>query len=155
MIGLAGAVMGLASVHETAFDPTSGEHASASSLQDLGDILASYQISSGGFAWNKNYVIPNDGDESVQETSYALLALYELDPARYAGQVASAGAYLKAVQLGTGGWEAYVGDVNGENNELTGEAMWASSAVPEPGTLTLLGMGGLGLMAYAWRRRQS
>ena len=27
--------------------------------------------------------------------------------------------------------------------------------VPEPGTLALLGMSGLGLLAYAWRRRRS
>jgi hypothetical protein len=29
------------------------------------------------------------------------------------------------------------------------------SSVPEPGTLVLLGMSGLGLLAYAWRRRRS
>jgi autotransporter-associated beta strand protein len=29
----------------------------------------------------------------------------------------------------------------------------SGAAVPEPGTLVLLGMGGLGLLAYAWRRR--
>jgi len=154
VLGLAGAVLGLASVHETAFDPTSGEHATAGSLQDLGDILATYQISSGGFAWNKNYVIPNDNDEAVQETSYAVLALNDLDPTRYASQIALAGGYLKSAQLGTGGWENYVGSSEGENNEITGEALWASNAVPEPSTLVLLGMGGLTALAYGWRRRR-
>ena len=82
VIGLAGAVFGLASVGED-YDPVAGEHAAASNLGDLADILASYQIAGGGFAWNSNYVIPNDGNETVQETAYAILALNAVDTAGY------------------------------------------------------------------------
>ena len=78
VIGLAGAVYGLAFVGED-FVPTAGEHSAAGSLADLGDILAGYQITeSGGFAWNSNYVIPYDDNEDIQETAYAILALHGL-----------------------------------------------------------------------------
>ena len=83
VVCLAGAVYGLAYVGED-FDPTAGSHAAAGSLADLGAILASYQIlPSGGFAWNSAWVIPDDGDESIQETAYAILALDKLDRAQY------------------------------------------------------------------------
>jgi len=125
VIGLAGAIYGLAYVSED-FDPTAGTHAAASNLADLGAILASYQISSGGFAWNSAYVIPNDGNEAVQETAYAILALDKLDRTTYLSDIQSAADYLGGNQLGTGGWENYVG--YGENNEVTGEALWGVSA---------------------------
>lgn len=121
VIGLAGAVYGLAYVGED-FDPTAGQHAAATNLADLGAILVSYQISSGGFTWNSGSVSP--GDESNQETSYAILALNELDRTTYLSDIMAAADYLESVQLPTGGWDSYPGEVNGENNELTAEALW-------------------------------
>ncbi len=147
VIGLAGAIYGLAAVGET-FDPTAGEHAAATGMSDLANTLASYQIAGGGFAWNSAWVIPNDSNETIQETAYAILALNEFDRAGYASNLIGAGAYTRSVQLGTGGWENYPG--SGENNEITGEALWAIAVVPEPMTLALLGFGGLALL----RRRR-
>ena len=128
VIGLAGAVYGLASVGEE-FDPTAGEHAAASSLGGLSDILASYQISFGGFAWSMNYV--NTGNEAVQETAYAVLALNEVDRRAYWRNIQGAADYMISVQLRTGGWQNRAGA--GENNEITGEALWSISVgCPEP-----------------------
>ncbi len=155
VIGLAGAVYGLAFAHQD-FDPTSGSLASANSVADLADILASYQIAGGGFAWNSGFVIPNDGDEAVQETAYAILALNEVDRAGYLGNIWGAGTYLSNVQLGTGGWEQYVG--TGENNEVTGEALWgiSAAAVPEPATILVWGVLGVVAVGFgAWRRRRA
>jgi len=121
VIGLAGAVYGLAFVNED-HDPQAGEHAAASSLADLAAVLASYQISNGGFAWNANYVIPNDDNEAVQETAYAMLALNEVDRAGYLTKIQGAADYLLSVQLTTNGWEGSAR--SGENNEVTGEALW-------------------------------
>ncbi len=125
VIGLAGAVYGLAFVNED-FDPTTGEHAAASSLADLAAILASYQINGGGFTWNSNYV--SEGNETNQETAYAILALNEFSRSTYLSNIQGATNYLINVQLETGGWDNYVGDPDGENNEITGEALWAICA---------------------------
>ena len=122
VIGLAGAIYGLAFVNED-FDPTAGQHVAASTLTDLADILATYQLASGGFTWNSNYVIDNDFNEAIQETAYAVLALDAVSPTAYAVGTLNAREYLISVQLGTGGWEQYSG--SGENNEVTGEALWA------------------------------
>jgi hypothetical protein len=125
VIGLAGAVYGLAFVGED-FDPTAGEHAAASNLNDLADILASYQVSeSGGFAGNSLLVDP--GEEWVQETAYAILALAEVGG--YDSETYSAARYLENVQLGTGGWENSAGEP-GENNEVTAEALWGVTVAP-------------------------
>jgi hypothetical protein len=121
VLGLAGALYGLAEVGEE-FDPTAGEHAAASSIADLADILVSYQIDGGGFAWNSAYVIPNDGNETIQETAYAILALNAVDRTGYQTEIAGARDYIASVQLATGGWENYT--TSGENNEITGEALW-------------------------------
>ncbi len=139
VIGLAGALYGLAAAGQD-FDPTAGDLAAASSVQDLAKILAGYQIKTGagagGFTWNANYVIPNDNDETVQETAYAILALNAVDRAAYLDAIQSAADWLIAMQLATGGWNDYLGDINGpgnpyggENNELTGEAMWGIHGV--------------------------
>jgi hypothetical protein len=97
-------------------------------------------LSTGGFTWNSEYVIEDDGNETIQETAYALLALNEFDNVTYATEMLDAAYYMAGVQLGTGGWENYAGA--GENNEITGEALWAIS-VPEPATMAILGLGAL------------
>ncbi|MFC2083054.1 right-handed parallel beta-helix repeat-containing protein [Candidatus Bipolaricaulota bacterium] len=129
VIGLAGAIYGLASVGED-HDPTAGEHAAANSLIDLANILASYQISTtGGFTWNASWM-GEYSDEAVQETAYAVLALNEVDRMGYLAAIADAADWLVDVQLLTGGWEQYpYYHAYGENNALTGEAMWGIHAV--------------------------
>ena len=134
VIGLAGAVYGLAFVGED-FDPTAGEHAAASSLEDLANILASYQINGGGFTWNANYMSPNQFNETVQETAYSILALNEVDREQYLEEVQGAANYLMSVQLSTGGWRNYEDTSdpqNIENNEVTGEALWGVLAATYP-----------------------
>lgn len=129
VIGLAGAIYGLAFVGED-FDPTTGEHAAASNINDLADILASYQIDLGGFAWRSDYVIRNDYNETIQETAYSLLALYEVGKCNYSLNVHGASNYMTSVQLATGGWQndEYWG---GKNNEITGEAMWGIAIIED------------------------
>jgi len=140
VLGLAGSILGLASVGQD-FDPTAGEHAAASSLSNLGQILASYQIAGGGFAWNMDYVVEDAGNEVVQETAYSILALQALDSAGYLANIGDARSYLHSVQLGTDGWENNPG--SGENNQMTGEALWA---IPEPSAIILFGLAGLNLL---------
>lgn len=130
VLGLAGVIYGLAFVHED-YDPVAGEHAAAGSLSDLAAILAGYQISVGGFSWNSHFL--GAGNESNQETGYAILALNEINRTTYLTRVQGAANYLMSVQLGTGGWNGYVGDPAGENNELSGEALWGIvAAFPPP-----------------------
>ena len=128
VLGLAGAVYGLAFVGED-YDPLAGDHEAAGSLSDLADILASYQIEGGGFAWNWYYV--KTGNETIQETAYAVLALNEFGRSAYWRSIQGAVDYMISVQLKTGGWQNY--ESAGENNEITGEALWGISvAAPEP-----------------------
>jgi hypothetical protein len=131
VIGLAGAVYGLA-VAGVDFDPTSGEHAAASSTAELAAILATYQINNGGFAWNKWWVIPNDFDEDHQATAYAMLALNAVNRPLYLSKIKGAADYLLSVQNPSGGW---YGDEyhDVENNEVTGEVLWGiATAYPMP-----------------------
>lgn len=149
--GLAGGLYGLAVLGADLDAPISGGYLDgAQTLTDLGDLLVSFQAPAGGFAKFNIYV--DDGYTGVQETAAAILALQEVDPMLYASEIADAQAWLRSVQLGTGGWSAkYAGaDVAGwENSEVTGEALWALS-VPEPTTLSLLVLGGVAIL----RRRR-
>ena len=125
VLGLAGAVLGLASVGADV-DPTAGEHAAAGSLADLAGILAGYQLATGGFTWNSLNTAEGAENETVQETAFAILALGEFDCQKYLTNIESAATYLTSVELPTGGWENFFGE--GENNEVTGESLWALGA---------------------------
>ncbi|MBN1447220.1 MAG: T9SS type A sorting domain-containing protein, partial [Bacteroidetes bacterium] len=48
--------------------------------------------------------------------------------------IESAADYMVSVQLTTGGWENYVGSSSGENNEVTGEALWGIRVAYAPPT---------------------
>jgi hypothetical protein len=150
VIGLAGGVWTLAELGVD-FDPTAGAFASAGSTADLAAILAGYQIDNGGFTWNSNYVFANDDNETVQETAYAMLALDAFGG--YDSAIQGAAGYLIDAQLISGGWENYSG--SGENNEITGEALWALSTavVPEPASISM-GLLGMGLVGLVKRRKQ-
>jgi beta-lactam-binding protein with PASTA domain len=137
VLGLAGAVFGLAAVGED-YDPQAGEHAGASNLGDLAAILSGYQLNTGGFTWNEWYM-EEGTDETVQETVYALMALNEFDRSIYLAEISSASAYLQGIQLATGGWENYPGD--GENSEITGGSIWGIVvAVGQPEVPDVVGM---------------
>jgi len=112
VIGLAGAVYGLSCVPNPTVD-----------LLTLADQLAGYQIDGNGFAEVSSNLVA--GGESIQETAYALIALNRADREQYIAQITGASQWLEAMQLPTGGWGGDSGGTDGENNEVTGEALWA------------------------------
>ncbi|MHC4575531.1 MAG: PASTA domain-containing protein, partial [Planctomycetota bacterium] len=114
VLGLAGAVFGLAAAGED-YDPQSGEHAAASGLRDLAEILAGYQLDTGGFPWWG--MSSGEGSEAVEETAYGLMALSQFDRVGYSAEIRDGRTYLQSVRLQTGGWENYPGW--GEDNEIT------------------------------------
>jgi hypothetical protein len=125
--GLAGAVYGLAFVGED-IDPTGGMYADANSLSDLADILAGYQINGGGFAWDLSLLV--DGEQDMQTTAYAILALNEVDRDKYLTQLQNAADYLLDYQLTNGGWPYYqTYDAGSEYNEVTAEVISAINLV--------------------------
>ncbi len=112
VLGLAGAVYGLSCVPNPTLD-----------LSALADQLTGYQIEDGGFALESSNLVA--GGESIQETAYALIALNRVNRVLYFSQISNASLWLETMQLLTGGWGGDSGGIDDENNEVTGEALWA------------------------------
>ena len=154
VLGLAGGVMGLSWMGED-FDPTAGAFAAASSTAELADMLAALQNPNGSWYWMSSLSSPGQGDEDVQTTAYAMLALLAAnDSGQYDDEILRARDYLCDLQLGNGGWPSYPPDGQ-EYSEVNGEAIWALSDtanVPEP--LTMLGVfAGIATVGGYIRRR--
>ena len=115
VLGLAGAIYGLSFVHEN-YDPQSGDYASASSLSDQAGILAGQPLISGA-----------DDGELLQRNAYAILALNQFNRTKHLSVIRAAADYLISVQKSTDGWGGNP-PKEGENNEYTGEALWAIAA---------------------------
>jgi hypothetical protein len=150
-LGLAGGVMGLSWLGED-FDPTSGAFAAASSTADLADILAGFQNANGSWDWHSAAPSPTSGDEDLQITAYAILALDAAnDSGQYDTEIALGRSYLIGMQNIDGGWPSYPGGA--EYAEIDGEIVWALAVtVPEPATMGLLCFGALSLLLVRRRR---
>jgi len=130
MIGLAGAVRGLAAARRLSFPaivaPLYPGIAGIDNLEDLAAYLASLQNPNGSWYWQSNLAVPGVGDEDVQTTAYALLALLEVDvmtAASYQLATEAARDWLVSMQLPNGGFPEYPG--GDENTEVEGEAVTA------------------------------
>jgi hypothetical protein len=152
VLGLAGAVLGLAAM-DVDYDPQAGAYAAASSLSDLAEILASYQLDSGGFTWHAGLM--EEGDEMIQETTYAIMALNEFDRIGFSVEIGYGGIYIQTTQLGTGGWKNYTEDEDEEDNQITGEALWGMGvALPAIGDFnfdTVVNFDDYAIFVLAWR----
>lgn len=124
VLGLAGALYGLAAAG-IEFDPQVGPFTAAENLRDLGDILASWQLLSGGFTFNSAAREENVGNEFLQETAYAARALFAVDRDRFWTNIHNADAFIASNQMNTGGWENTAFFYSGEDNAVTGDALVA------------------------------
>ena len=145
LLGLAGGVMGLASMGAD-HDPTVGAFASDDSLADLAATLAANQNANGSWDWHSALASPTTGDEDLQTTAYAVLALEEYDRVLYASALAAGRQYLVSTQLVDGGWPSYP-PAGQEYAETDGEVIWALASIPVPSAgaagLALLGVIGV------------
>ena len=155
VLGLAGGIFGLAAMGQDSLDAAiaGGSYLDgAQTTAQLADILVTYQAPDGGFAKYADYVM--DDYTGVQGTAYAILALNEVDPVGYADEISLAARWLADVQLGTGGWGGSYAGASGENNEVTGEALWAVDAsIPEPASFLIWACLGLLVTGGLNRRR--
>ncbi len=165
LIGLAGAVRGLAYSGTTSFPPiNSPNHAGIngiSTLEGLANALVGYQNPDGSWYWHSNLATPTTGDEDTQTTAYAVLALVAADPLvapNYSGEMQAARNWINSMQLLSGGFLSYPG--GDENTEVEGEALSAVAvseaaipAVSEWGlvVLTLIGLVCGSIVFGRWR----
>jgi hypothetical protein len=133
IIGLTGAVRGLAFAGRSSFPAISAPlHPGVDGIDNLDDLaayLASLQNLDGSWNWHSNLVSPTAGDEDVQTTAYALLALLEVDimtATSYQASTSSARDWIVSMQLPDGGFPEYPG--GSENTEIEGEAVTAVAA---------------------------
>jgi hypothetical protein len=133
IIGLAGAVRGLAIARRTIFDPISApNHPGVDgifTLNGLAAYLASLQNPDGSWYWHSNLIAPTADDQDVQTTAYATLALLEADTLTATSHVAAAQNardWLVSMQLLNGGFPTAPGGE--ENTEVEGEALTAIAA---------------------------
>lgn len=158
LIGVAGGVRGLAMDGVTSFTAISSpKHAGINgidSLEELAAYLVSKQNADGSWYWHSALSSPGEDDKDTQTSAYAVLALMAADVALgtsdYADEVSKAQGWLVTMQKSDGGFYSWPGGTGLTNNEVTGEA---TSALPEPATMALLALGGIGMLARRIRRK--
>ncbi|MEE4270713.1 MAG: hypothetical protein V2I67_03505 [Thermoanaerobaculales bacterium] len=130
IIGLAGAVRGLASARVYSFPAISAPVHSGvdgvDNLEDLAALLTSLQNPNGSWHWHSNLAAPATEDEDVQTTAYAVLALLAVDKLTAASSVdatRSGRNWMASLQLPDGGFPTYPG--GDENTEVEAEALKA------------------------------
>jgi Prenyltransferase and squalene oxidase repeat len=130
IIGIAGAVRGLAAARRLSFPainaPLHTGIDGIDSLESLAAYLASLQNPNGSWYWHSDIAAPATGDEDVQTTAYALLALLEVDvmtAASYQPATEMTRNWILSMQLPDGGFPKYPG--GDENTEIEGEAVTA------------------------------
>jgi hypothetical protein len=133
IIGVAGAVRGLANARRLGFpsivSPLDPDINGIDTLENLAAYLASLQNPNGSWYWHSNLTAPASGDEDVQTTAYALLALLDADvatAASYQGATELARDWIVSMQLPDGGFPEYPGGP--ENTEVEGEAVNAMAS---------------------------
>jgi hypothetical protein len=134
IIGLAGAVRGLAYARAYTFPAISAPLHSGvdgiDNLEDLAAYLVSLQNPNGSWYWHSNLAAPATGDEDVQTTAYAVLALLAVDKLTAASTVdatRSGRDWMASLQLPDGGFPQYPG--GDENTEVEAEALKAIADV--------------------------
>ncbi len=152
ILGVAGAVKGLALANRQVFPivnaPLHDGVNGLSSLQELGNLLVSYQNPNGSWYWHSNLAAPAMEDEDAQTTAYAVLALEALDPVSpgsFAGSIEAGQNWLEGTQLANGGFPSSPGGA--ENTEVEGEVLWALGAGPAPSVLEIPTLGSWGMVA--------
>ncbi|MHC4651661.1 MAG: HYR domain-containing protein [Planctomycetota bacterium] len=134
LIGIAGAVQGLAMTDTTTFTAINSPNHSGidaiSTLCDLADQLVSYQNADGSWNWHSDLSSlggATEGDKDTQTTAYAVMALVEANAdcpsPGYDTEIAKARAWLDTMQDTDGGFFSYPG--GGHNTEVEGEALTA------------------------------